>query len=307
MNPTVRDWAPIAASVEAVGLKETGRRFGLSKEAVRSGVRRFRAGQGGVAPENAPAGPGLAVNGRPERRLIIPDAHIPAHDKRAWQIMLAVCRDYRPDRTIIMGDMLDCASLSHHPKKTPDIIRFRDEMAAGNAALDELQSAGSGETLYLEGNHCAWRRSFEAEYPNLADVLSIEKALRLDERGIRWVTLHEQNDFKIGPIAYCHGISEAKHHGMVHAEQFAPSIGARYVTYAHMHVYQHFRSNAGYEATCCGFLGEKRNVAFNYTKGRPVPWSLGFLVQDVLGEKVTQTFVDCANGTAILGGTAYGL
>jgi predicted phosphodiesterase len=305
MNPTVRDWTPIAASVEAVGLTETGRRFGLSKEAVRSGVRRFRAGQGGVAPENAPASPGLAVNGRPERRLIIPDAHIPAHDRRAWEIMLAVCRDYRPDKTIIMGDLMDTASLSHHPKRQPNEIRLRDETDATNACLDDLMKAGPGETYYLQGNHEFWSAGFEAENPQLEGCLDIPTWLRLKERGVRWVSLREQDDFKIGPIAYCHGVFEGQTAARKHAEVFGPKVGCRYVTFAHIHNDDVATSASGYTARCAGFLGDERLPAFGYRRGRPSPWTLGFRLEEVSGGLVADIPVRVVNGRAMVNGACY--
>jgi predicted phosphodiesterase len=306
MNPTVRDWAPIAASVETVGLKETGRRFGLSKEAVRSGVRRFRAGQGGVAPENAPAGPGLAVNGRPERRLIIPDAHIPAHDKRAWQIMLAVMRDYRPDRTIIIGDLIDSASLSHHPKREPNEVRLRDEMGAGNECLDQIQEAGPGETYYLAGNHDeSWYKSFEAENPNLEGCLDTPSWLRLKERGIRWVSLREQDNFKIGPVSYLHGVYEGTQAARNHALNHGPKVGCRYTVFGHVHGMDSSTSASGYTARACGFLGDESHIAFGYRKGRPSPWVLGFLLQEVSGDLVCDTEVRIVGGRALVNGAVY--
>jgi predicted phosphodiesterase len=199
------------------------------------------------------------------------------------------------------------ASLSHHPRRQPDVIKFAEEVAAGNRALDELGDAlpsGCRQT-YLEGNHEGWSRSFEAENGALESVLAIDKHLRLAERGIDWVSLRRQDDFSLGPVAYLHGISESRHHSQTHADDFAPRVGKRHVVYGHMHTFQAATSKAGYSARCCGFLGDERNSAFGYKKGRPAPWVQGFLIQEVRGSCVTDTEVRITNGRAVFRGKVY--
>lgn len=208
-----------------------------------------------------------------------------------------------------MGDFLDCLSLSMHPKTKPDVVKFAEEIHAGNAALDQLQESlpDGCSVFYLGGNHDESRASrFEAENGNLENILSVKKHLRIDERGIHWVTLRQQDDWSLGPVAYLHGISESKHSAMVHAEQFGPRIGKKHVVFAHVHGDQRHTSHAGYTAQCSGFLGDEKDAAFSYMKGRPAPWTLGFLVQHVYGDCVTDTFVRIRNGQAAFGGKVYG-
>lgn len=245
---------------------------------------------------------------RPETRLIVPDAHVPYHDRKAWGILLSVAKDLRPDRCIVMGDFLDCLSLSSHPKTKPDVVKFAEELAAGNAALDQLQAAlpDGCDIKYLGGNHDESRAArFEAENGNLENILSVRKHLKIEERGIEWISLRRQDNYAIGPVAYLHGISESKNNAAVHAEQFAPRIGKRHVVFAHMHSDQRFTSHAGFTAQCCGFLGDEYDGAFGYRKGRPAPWTLGFLIQTVYGDCVTDTFVRVRNGTACFNGRVY--
>jgi len=49
--------------------------------------------------------------------LIIPDAHIPFHDKQAYGLMLKVAQDVMPDEIVILGDYGDFNSVSGHDKQ----------------------------------------------------------------------------------------------------------------------------------------------------------------------------------------------
>jgi hypothetical protein len=243
-----------------------------------------------------------------ERRIAIPDVHRPAHHEAAWKLLLEVAKDFRPHEAILMGDYLDLESLSQHPKKRPDTIKLKDELGDGNKGLDELDRALPRKTKrrFLQGNHCVRSERFEAEFGQLDGMLSIPAGLGLKKRGWQWVSLRQQNRFVLGPVAYLHGISESKHHAMLHAEQFAPRIGVRHVTYGHMHTLQSAQSNAGYSARCCGFLGDERNIAFSYTKGRPTAWVVGFVLQEICGANVVETEVRIVNGRAVFNGRLYG-
>ena len=48
--------------------------------------------------------------------LIVPDVHVPYHDKRAWELMLAVGKDLKPQVLVSLGDMMDFYSVSSHSK-----------------------------------------------------------------------------------------------------------------------------------------------------------------------------------------------
>jgi hypothetical protein len=293
------NWSPAAVSrALGRGAKPPGS-LGVRLRALRlEGDRASGEGrEGGRAPEAYTA---------TETRLVVPDRHGKAMDPKAWEILKDVAQDLRPDRVIVMGDFLDMVSLSHHPKREPDTTRFDDEIEEGKQALDELQEAAQARHFdYLEGNHESWCRSFMAEQPNLAGTLDIDKNLGLEERGIRWVSLYEQDNFQIGPVAYLHAISESRHSAMVHATDFGPTIGCKHVVFAHVHTFQCFVSKAGYLARCSGFLGDEKNIAFSYKKGRPAGWQLGFLIQEVSGTAVTDTEVRVVNGRAVFRGKAY--
>lgn len=310
-SPPIRDWASVAALMEQVGPKEAGRQLGLSRSAVKSGVARFKRREEGAAtgplaePRSPASGAGISCN-EVETRLVVPDRHGFAMHPDWWRALLAVARELRPDKVITMGDWCDMVSLSHHPKRTPNITRFEDEIEEGKRRYGELQEAARPKEMYaLEGNHEGWASGFMAEQPNLAGTLDIPKRTGLAETGIRWVSLTEQDDFRLGPVGYCHGISESRHSAKAHAEDFAPVVGVRFITFAHVHTFQTFTSKAGFMARCCGFGGDEKNSAFGYKKGRPAGWKLGFKIEEVCGQSVTDTDVYVIDGRAVFRGAVY--
>lgn len=250
-----------------------------------------------------------------ETRVVWPDTHVQAEHKKAVETALAITRDVRPDRVIVMGDFLDTYSLTHHPRRSPAVVRFEDEIDSGNGLLDRIcKAAPNARKHYLQGNHEGWAASYEAENPNLEGTLDIPKRLRLRERGIEWVPLFKQNPFpdpshhfRLGPVAYCHGVYEGAQAARQHATFYGPRVGAKHVVFGHTHGMDSYTSPAGYAARSCGFLGDERNIAFSYVKGRPTPAVPGFLIEEICGNAVTDTEVriDYATGRAVFARRAY--
>lgn len=267
--------------------------------------------------ESPPAKPGKASSLITETRIVVPDTHRPAHDRKAWSVLLSVIKEVKPKRGIIIGDFGDVESLSQHPRNRPDMNRYAGEVYDMNIGLDELQNASPSTPWdYIEGNHEVRASRWEAAFPNLAASLNLPKALYIEPgddyhrntvqlRGMRWVPLSKQ-PYHLGPVMYLHGVYESKHHAMAHAENLGPEQGVRSATYGHVHTFQQFRTPAGYEAHCCGFLGDRSLPQFSYRKGRPSPWVCGFLIEEVCGDHVTKTQVHIENGRALFSGKVYG-
>lgn len=75
------------------------------------------------------------------RILIIPDTHVPYHDERAWQLLLQVARAFGFDYVIILGDFIDCYSVSSHSKSPSRVRLVRLEADAGKKKLSEITNA----------------------------------------------------------------------------------------------------------------------------------------------------------------------
>jgi hypothetical protein len=248
------------------------------------------------------------------RVAIVPDTHVPFHDRAAWSVALSVVREWKPHRVILIGDFMDTESVSRHGKNTPDTVKLAEEYHETNLRLDELQNAAPDATwLYLEGNHENRVSKWCCEFGSMDGLLDVPEALYMkprDEgyhrasallRGMEWIPLSRQ-PYQIDGCAYLHGVYENQHHAAFHALHLGPEIGCKEIRYGHMHTLQSAVSPAGYHARCVGFLGDGASRAFKYKRGRPAPWAKGVVLQEIGAGLVTDTPVRIVGGRALFSG-----
>lgn len=138
-----------------------------------------------------------------ERLLISSDHHAWFLDKPSWKIFLQVCEDYHPDRVILNGDILDCASISEHVKKievyNSDVLEeytFDEELAiAQREIFAPLRKAlGKDPKILMRlGNHeMRFLHPNRANAQALAEIIEtcrkrrsehLEDLLKLDKYG----------------------------------------------------------------------------------------------------------------------------
>ena len=267
-----------------------------------------------------PPQPTAKAKAAPEKTrvtVMLSDVHVPYQHRRNVACALSIIREIKPDAVDLMGDIAEVESLSRHPKSRPDLARVAEEHYATNLFLDDVQNASGGcDTRYLEGNHEARARRFEAEYGQLDGVLSIPQALYIEPRGdyhreaaklrgIKWVPLSMQ-PLVVGNCALLHGVFEAQHHAFMNAQHLGPRHGARYLFSGHMHGWQSSTSASGFTAFSLPWLGDgARHVFQAYVKGKPRPWNDGLVIRDESGSLVTVTPVFIDDGRALFGGRIY--
>jgi hypothetical protein len=186
----------------------------------------YRPRDGWKEPEKTAAA--KAAREEVRRVAIIPDTHVPFHDRAAWSVALSVVREWEPHRVILIGDFMDTEAVSRHGKNTPDTVRLAEEYHETNLRLDELQNAAPDATwLYLEGNHENRVSKWCCEFGSMDGLLDVPEALYMkprDEgyhrssallRGMEWVPLSRQ-PYQIDGCAYLHGVYENQHHAAFH-------------------------------------------------------------------------------------------
>src|ERR1019366_5825021 len=67
-----------------------------------------------------------------QRVLIIPDAHFPFQSTDAWRLMMSAARWYCPDVLVVLGDFIDCYSVSSYPKSPGRLLSLKNEVDAAN-------------------------------------------------------------------------------------------------------------------------------------------------------------------------------
>lgn len=171
-----------------------------------------------------------------ERILIVPDAHHPYHDRKAWGLMLKAGRVFRPDRVVCLGDLVDFYAVSFHPKDPNRKRNLEFEIQAGCKALDDMASLGASRLDYVLGNHeDRLNRYLTSNAPELYNLVRLEEAMGLERRG--WKVTQYRDHLTVGKMHFTHETGDA---GM----------------------YAHVRARAAFSANAC--IGHTHRMATHY-------------------------------------------
>lgn len=138
--------------------------------------------------------------GEPELVAFFGDHHVPFHDEGLHEAVIAWLKEFKPDRAIMLGDLLDFDQVSRH-RKTPEwTATLQDTIDQGYGVLRAYIEASSNTAwTMLDGNHEDRLRKAILDYlyatyglrradsPDENPVLSVPFLLRLDELGVEWV------------------------------------------------------------------------------------------------------------------------
>jgi len=140
-------------------------------------------------------------------RVALPDVHIPFHHQRLLRFWLDFVERTKPDGVDILGDLIDCYTISRFDKNPARRHTLRQEIEQARLFLAMLwQRVPDAEIRYSEGNHedrlrkYLWRKAND-----LADLegLTIPELLHLDELNISWHT--GRFPYRVGDVIYQHG------------------------------------------------------------------------------------------------------
>jgi hypothetical protein len=207
--------------------------------------------------------------------LIVPDVHAPYHSVDAWELMLEAGRYLQPDSIVVMGDLIDCYAVSRHSKDPARASRLDKEVDVVRGLLDQLDSLGADDKVFIEGNHeHRLVRYIQEKAPELYGIFDMPRLLRLEERGWSWVSYRDHA--KRGAVHYTH---DTGHSG-------------RYAVYRSLDVYQHsvatvhthrmalvVEGNAVGEPKVSaqfGWLGDVGQVEYMHAASARKNWALGF-------------------------------
>lgn len=87
-----------------------------------------------------------------EKVVFVGDLHIPFHDRRLLELLFAFLDWFRPHRIFILGDLIDCYTLSDFLKDLRRITTLQEELDEANRVLSELYRL-CPEIEFFEGNH----------------------------------------------------------------------------------------------------------------------------------------------------------
>jgi hypothetical protein len=197
----------------------------------------------------------------------MPDLHAPYHCPEAFGCFLAVCRGWRPDTCVSLGDLADFAEVSAHAKNPKRRIPFKQEAEGVNAALDQLDAAlkagGCTDKRWLEGNHETRLARYVASHsPELDGIVDWRDLLNADKR--RWIVTPYKESLQLGHLRLTHDVGRA---GVNAARQTLADVGES-VAFGHTHriqvTYQGTVGGRKLVGATLGWLGDPEAIDYRH-------------------------------------------
>ncbi len=222
------------------------------------------------------AKPRDVVGQRLKRTLIIPDVHVPYHDRRAWALMLRAARLVKPERIVVLGDLLDFHCVSSHPKRPDQTVSLSTELDGGNDALDQLDALGAAEKVCLSGNHeTRLERLLMARAPEVFGLVpKVSTLLRLAERG--WRHIDYRQHVTIDGVTFTHDTDQAGLHANLHARRKVEGDACIGHTHRLSQTYLGDRDGVPCSGTMLGWLGDASAIDYRSSLSVRHEWTLAF-------------------------------
>ena len=204
-----------------------------------------------------------------KRVMFLPDIHVPYQDEAALKIVYDFRKDFKPHRTVIMGDMISADQVSGF--KNDEETGLDEEYQIANHWLDKLTAE---KDFFIEGNHEERLRRAGLVKPTLRKILSPVLNLQLKKRKIKFVPF--DNNYKKGTVQFgkliaLHGWWAPDHAAKKHAVTYGCCVFGhthRHQTYQPAHA---FEKNTGFNIGCLCRL----DMPWQETSG-PRGWTQGF-------------------------------
>jgi len=86
--------------------------------------------------------------------LILPDLQIPFQDEKALEVALKIVRDVKPDKVIVVGDLLDLSAWSKFLQRPEWALQTQQAVIRAHQLMAEIrQLCPTADIIALEGNH----------------------------------------------------------------------------------------------------------------------------------------------------------
>jgi UDP-2,3-diacylglucosamine pyrophosphatase LpxH len=214
-----------------------------------------------------------------KKALIIPDCHIPAEDKRAYEVMLQIASDLQPDQIVILGDYADFYCVSSHPKDLGSNIplMLEKEVEAVKDRLDELDKYfPDAEKVFIEGNHeYRLARYLRDRAPELFGYVNTPELFNLYQRPKwKWCGYGPEQKFKV-----LNSRLWARHEPIGTSAKTTAQRAMCSVVFGHTHRIEEQQvvaiDGSEFVSFSPGFLGNKQHKIMQYVKNH-AQWSKGF-------------------------------
>jgi hypothetical protein len=233
-----------------------------------------------------------------------------AHNGPGIKAFHSFVKDYDPDVVIFGGDMVNCASISHHTRgqnRFREGMRLKDELdLCAKLLVKPVEDTVRRNTrkVWIRGNHERWVDDHIEEYPELEGLVNVEAYLELEEKG--WEIIDYGELFQLGKLYFMHGDNLG---GAYHSTRAVQQYH-RNVRYGHHHTYQvgtevSAVDNRDFHTAISVPCLANRNPG--YAQNKPNRWVNGFLYGEVLNSGVFRDdVVVMVENQFVMDGRIYG-
>jgi hypothetical protein len=239
-------------------------------------------------------------------KMLLPDPHIPDHDKLAMEVALRAQEKFQPDVTIIGNDFVQCTPFQQHKVNKLRESHAKDfhehTIKPANKIIDRIQD-NTMLTVFQQGNHDAWIERWAARgdstEKSIYSMVSLKTHLAKDRARFIWMPEYGMS-IKIHENLYCvHGWSYCRHAAGKHLEKSK----TKSIIFNHTHRIQLDTTGdpwdeGSIQAISAGCLCKKK-AAYRHDNA-PSDWAHGFWVAYIGKESFTMYPVLIDKGQAVL-------
>lgn len=141
----------------------------------------------------------------PDKKIFVgADTHSPNHDSKILDMQEQICKDYKADVYVNVGDAHDYRCLNHHTMEKGVTIteNILDESAKVHYVLKRM-ATWTKESHLIYGNHERFASDFMAKFPQFNKYLDFRFLCSLDSLGYKLTNLKDV--LKIGSAKFIHG------------------------------------------------------------------------------------------------------
>jgi len=142
----------------------------------------------------------------PEKKIFVNgDLHCGNHEPSVLDIQEDICKDYKPDVCVNLGDTHNYSALNHHlmDRGIPIINKLVIDEAMGTHFVLKRLARWSKENHLIYGNHERFARDFIKKYPQFEGYLDFPFLCSIDSLGYKLTDL--KNVLEVGSAKFIHG------------------------------------------------------------------------------------------------------
>lgn len=238
------------------------------------------------------------------QHLVLPDVHVPYHDRRAWNLFLQVAGDWDWSTFVCLGDFLDLHSMSTHPPQSRKVIpSLTYELGCAATAFNELDESLPATTrrVYTVGNHEHRLERWLASNRHLGDVIDLRTALRLRDE---WEMIPYRHHATIDNVTYTHDPGHCGKTAHEKALQYSTSKAA-IIGHTHRMGYMAHGMTDTRQGAMFGCLKDLGCVDWASQLKAGYDWALGFGIVTVLDDTPYVQPIPIIDYKCVVNGHAY--